>query len=140
MKDNTTTGGKVYVYHYKFDTTTSQPILQRYLSVSESYLADATIVLNNRFLAIGVPRHNSSHGIVRVYEYKSSPAISWNNEVAQSPQLGADVGDEFGKALSLSGNFLLVGAPGYDNTSHNNVGTVYMLNMRPLDLTDDVVQ
>ena len=58
-----------------------------------------------------------------VYVYRNDELDGWINEIKLTP-LDADSGDYFGSSVSLSGKYLVVGAPGVDGLGENS-GAVY---------------
>jgi choice-of-anchor B domain-containing protein len=68
-----------------------------------------SIAVDGNIMAIGAPRTSASRGAVYVFERNASGA--WNERAKLSAADAAE-GQRFGNAVAVSGNAILVGAPG----------------------------
>ncbi len=106
--------GKVYIYRYN-------PLTQNWFE--EDKFAEPSIALGDRFgasvslngdvLAVGSPGDTdfgSESGSVSIFR-RSGGSWSFSQKITS---FGAAPGDNFGSALKLRDNFLLIGAPGKD--------------------------
>ncbi|MDJ0771201.1 MAG: C25 family cysteine peptidase, partial [Ilumatobacter sp.] len=80
----------------------------------------AAVDLDGALLAVGAPRGGIGGA---VYTYEGAGA-SWTPEGALTPA-GVAGGDEFGAALALSGDSLVVGSP-FDDDANTNAGAAYV--------------
>ena len=72
-------------------------------------------------LVVGAPNHDEQTGAVFVYSFDGR---EWNLDATILPS-GAEVGDQFGYGVSLSGDLLAVSAP-TDDTDGTDAGAVYV--------------
>ena len=78
--------------------------------------AQALAVRDDR-MAVGAPSHGDGQGLVVIFERRNG---TWT-EAGRLSAADGSAGDEFGAAVALSGNTVLVGAPG----QHEGRGGVY---------------
>ncbi|BCX47598.1 integrin alphabeta-propellor repeat protein [Haloferula helveola] len=86
-----------------------------------------TVAISGDTLAVGSPFRDgvaNNEGRVFVYERNSGTGLPWG-QVAELTASDAAGGDQFGDAVGIDGDWMVVGAPGED-TSGGNTGAVYV--------------
>jgi hypothetical protein len=98
-----------------FATAADDPFLKATNTAPDSFFGRA-VAVSGSTLAVGAPKEDSNatdSGAVYVYVRDLSNAASWRLEaLIKAPN--ADAGDNFGGAVALSGNTLIIGAPSED--------------------------
>ncbi len=126
--------GAVYVYAYRYDGATH--VWDKKFAKSgtaASDFEDASIDLNDGYLAIGVPGMGSSNkGEIHVYayqhyaysidpitnEYEYEQFKGWSDNTKIGDHSGTVSNEEFGYSVSLSeGNAIIIGSPGYSGSN-----------------------
>eukprot|EP00985_Skeletonema_marinoi_P008880 scaffold4057_cov216-Skeletonema_marinoi.AAC.1 len=98
--------------------------------MSDSFLLKISVAVEENTLAVGVQGDNQGIGSVRVY-------VSNNNEDFELQSLlkpdDGITNDDFGRAVAMSGNFIIVGAQRHDAEGENS-GAAYIFER---SVTDD---
>jgi hypothetical protein len=93
-----------------------------------------TVDVSDDFAVVGAYGNNSNQGAAYVYRKKSS---GWVHDQTLTASDGA-AGDYFGRAVAISGSFIVVGAPGFNG--NEGAGYLYEYNgtdwVEPAALTD----
>jgi len=117
--------GIVYLYKRVSDTNISllanitAPILEEY-----SHFGYA-LSMDGDYIAVGAPREDTNDtdsGSVYIFKRQSDTNITLVTQLTPSDP---EANDEFGTAVSISGDYIAVGSP-QDNTNGSNSGTVYI--------------
>lgn len=105
------------VYAYRADPTGQWQERQRLIASDSARMDDfgRAIAVSGNTLVVGAPRKRDAAGVAYVFT-RASATAPWQ----QAAILEAPAGGLFGSAVALSGDDLLVGAPGADST-----GVVY---------------
>ncbi len=101
--------GAVYVYHGSGDDAWSE---SQVLNAPDSARMDdfgRVLAVDGNTLIVGAPRKRDGTGVVYVFERPSAQAPWAFGHLIEPP--GPEVHEEFGAALSLAGDELLVGSP-----------------------------
>lgn len=85
-----------------------------------------SIAIDGDVVIVGAPYHNLAQGAAYIFV---KPSSGWPTTLVHTAQLVADDGmpeDWFGKAVAISGDTVVVGAPGYAIGTNQSQGTVYV--------------
>jgi hypothetical protein len=86
-----------------------------------------SVTIDSTHLIVGAPKAddfgNTQRGKVYVYQYAGANTYTYTNTLEYAPY-GNDY-DYFGETLSLDGNTLVIGSPGFDITPLTNIGAIY---------------
>jgi len=122
--------GKVYVYDRDTGTSTYTEVAQLTASDAQAYdLFGSSVAINGTRLVVGAQLADTaacSAGKVYLYEWNSVTCAY--DEVARLTASDAQVSDQFGSSVALSGNRFVVGALGED-TALVNTGKVYVYDL-----------
>ena len=98
-------------------------------TLTEEAFGSSVSISDSGQIAIGDPRRASDQGFVGLYRYWVDPS---NNNIAVHVDLldckeGGNAGDAFGEVVALGkGQFLAIGAPGYDSGVNTDAGKAYV--------------
>ena len=113
--------GIVYLYarilnNWNFETTVlaSNKLVQP--------LFGASVAVSDSFAVIGAEGKSTDAGAAFVYERTET---GWR-QIAELSATDGDGGDAFGHAVDISGDLIVVGAPGNDNENGDNAGAAYI--------------
>ncbi|MCW1922135.1 Ig-like domain-containing protein [Luteolibacter arcticus] len=84
-------------------------------------------------LVIGSPLRDTPSvdvGRVQIYERSSGFGAPWG-QVADIGGTDAGAGDLFGQAVAIDGDYMVVGAPGFDQPGGSNAGAAYIFQRNP---------
>lgn len=122
-----TTQGAVFIYDVPLGplalSTFLQMISPETLDTYDKFGASVASGLDdsgNVWLAVGLPGRNNDAGAVWMYQHDVA-ADAWTLQQTIQPA-GLQAGDDFGAAVALDGDLLVIGAPG----TNNNAGHVYI--------------
>lgn len=118
--------GSAYVFEREIGTWTFvQQLVDS--SPAEADAFGTSVAIDGGILGVGVPKADlpglTDAGVALTYSLQEG---LWLAEAATSLSAAAS-GDEFGRWISVSGEFLLVGAPFRDHSGLSNPGAAYML-------------
>lgn len=85
----------------------------------------ATIALDGDMLLAGAPFHDTGAGIDAGVAYVFAYHNGWHEQAALAPD-DADALDQFGAAVALDGDRLVVGAPQHDTPAGADAGAAYI--------------
>ena len=122
------------VYVFARDTETGEwdlgasPLIT---DLTGSDMLGAAVAISGDWLAVGGPGHDTggtNTGAVWISE-RTGPGNTWSNGVRLQAS-DAQMGDQFGWSVALSGDWLAVGAPGEDGPSDQrpDAGAVYVFH------------
>ena len=86
-------------------------------------------------LVIGSPLRDTpavDAGRVHIYERSSGFGAPWG-QVTEFGGSDSVAGDLFGQAVAIDGDYMVVGAPGYDQPGANNAGAAYVFQRNPVN-------
>ena len=85
-------------------------------------LFGTSLAIDGDTIVVGVPIHGGSTGAAYVFVHQSG---QWQQQ-AKLGDLSVIIGDEFGRSVSVSGDFAAIGTPKHDFGGRTNAGRVYM--------------
>lgn len=105
--------GPGMVYAYRADARGTWSEVARLVASDSARMDDfgRALALSGNTLAVGAPRKADGAGVVYLFT-RAGATAPWR----EAARLTAPAGGEFGAALALAGDDLLVGAPGADST------------------------
>jgi len=113
------TSSKGYVQVYEWDNPTANEWNQLGSDISgvangDEFGTSVSMSDDGTRIAVGAPKHGSSKGHIRIYDWNTPTPNQWNLSVELD---GEVAGDEFGTSVSLSadGSRVAVGAPASTN-------------------------
>lgn len=120
--------GAVYLYNTNTSGPSAWGQVKKIIAstpAANQRFGEATSLYNN-ILAVGAPGDNSDRGAVYIFERNYFGADNWGErKKLVAPDGGA--GDLFGRAVSVYGEWLAVGAPSQDARG-NGAGAIYLFN------------
>lgn len=124
-------GGDVHIYTKQNDVweddDTNTEVIITAADAAASQLFGTSVTINENFLIVGAKGDNNSRGAVYVFERNEDTDV-WEQKQKIIASDGA-AGDEFGGAVSISGDYFAVGAEFADSSDTEvNVGAVYIYN------------
>ena len=124
--------GRIYIFSISGNgQVVQQPLLNPVtLDVNDFFGSSVSIVGNT--IMVGSPgkavNGNSSQGKVYLYYYNLINSL-WNYSGTEFVAPDGDANDGFGSAISVSGNYAAIGAPGAEIGSAYNAGKVYLFKL-----------
>jgi hypothetical protein len=95
----------------------------------------ASVAVSGNMVVVGAPKHVvSGHGNQGGAYVFVMPPSGWPSTTTQTAELTASdggVGEFFGTSVALSGNAVVVGAPGHTVNGHSSQGAAYVFVMPP---------
>lgn len=119
---------------YIFDTITGSLIYTlnnpNAFSTASNDLFGTSVAISDRFAAVGAyfeksAPNNANSGVVYVYDLNSGVLL---HTISNPNVYSTSTNDEFSRNIKISGNYLLVGAPGED-ASNNKGGKIYVYDI-----------
>lgn len=104
--------------HVYRDGVVEQTLIPALVGASSNLAPDVSVSIGGDLVALGVPYDNGNRGRVHVWQLNGT---NWQLLQVLDSGAGAVVGGQFGGAVALYGNMLLVGAPAETTT-----GRVYV--------------
>ncbi|KAJ5073903.1 hypothetical protein M0811_08176 [Anaeramoeba ignava] len=121
-----TASGYVYIF------TRSVEVWSQTAKLSPSNLAafdkfGSSLSMYNNLLLIGAPNHNSSASAAGS-AYLFTRSVTWSQTSEIVPN-SLSAGSRFGSSVSISGNFLVIGAPGFSDYASSS-GAAFLFEYR----------
>lgn len=123
-----TNSGAVYLYNQNTGGASSWGQLKKIIASipATNQRFGASVSMYNSFLAVGAPGDSTDRGAVYIFERNYFGADNWG-ERKRIVAPGGSSNDLFGQAVSVYGDWLVVGAPN-QGTRGNGAGAVYVFH------------
>ncbi|MCW1883826.1 Ig-like domain-containing protein [Luteolibacter flavescens] len=131
VTDSATT---IEIYHAEVDQLLALNSLGNDASQTGAGYGSSTAISKDT-LVIGSPTRDTSLvdvGRVHVYERNAGLGAPWG-QVAEIGGSDSAAGDNFGSAVAIDGDYMVVGSPGFDQPGANNAGAAYVFQRNPVN-------
>ncbi len=118
-----TNTGLVYSYHYNGSSWELQDTITA-SDKNKNYGFGQSVFYNGDYLYVGAPLYKDNRGMVYVY---TPTGTNWQ-EIARLHTSDDETNTYFGKSISASSKWVIVGAP-YKDVNHTDDGKVYFFNL-----------
>jgi hypothetical protein len=129
--DPTPGGGAVYVFRFRQGAWTTEKRLTASDDSPPHRLGESVLIDGDSIFA-GAPRSDcaggAACGAVYHFRYLDYGGYNWF-QTGKVTSSDPDSSDHFGQALTVSGDLLLVGAPGDDISYYNDVGSAHVYRL-----------
>ncbi|HYE53351.1 MAG TPA: FG-GAP repeat protein [Chitinophagaceae bacterium] len=113
--------GSAYIFFYNNNAWTQ---VQK-ITASDGVANDnfgTSVAIDGDYLVVGTSNHQQATGAAYIFVRNGN---TWTQQ-ARIQHNDAEIGDDFGRAVAIQGNKVVVGAPGNDNGQYINQGSAYI--------------
>lgn len=129
---NSQNRGRIYIFSISVNGQAVQQPLFNPVILDVNDFFGSSVSINSNTIMVGSPgktvNGNSSQGKVYLYQYNLINNI-WNYSGIEFVAPDGHANDEFGSAISVSGNYAAIGAPGVEIGTAYNAGKVYLYKL-----------
>ena len=110
---------------YVIDNTTGT-VIYTFIQYTAGERFGRSVDICENYAVVGAPGYDLSSGRAYVYDLSDGSLVS---TIDNANNYGGTTSDNFGKAVSINNNYVVVGAPNEDSASSTDYGAAYVFNI-----------